>query len=64
MIIFEKTQGYCRFENLKEVNDADSITPILEGKNAMVSCPGFQVGAKTLYSESITSMITAAEKYI
>ncbi|XP_020600931.1 flavin reductase (NADPH)-like isoform X2 [Orbicella faveolata] len=57
---------YERHENLEvvkgDVFDADSITPILEGKNAVVSCLGFQVGAKTLYSKSITSIITAAER--
>ena len=57
---------FCRHENLEvvkgDVFDADSITPILEGKNAVVSCLGFQVGAKTLYSKSITSIITAAER--
>ncbi|XP_020600930.1 flavin reductase (NADPH)-like isoform X1 [Orbicella faveolata] len=55
-----------KHENLEvvkgDVFDADSITPILEGKNAVVSCLGFQVGAKTLYSKSITSIITAAER--
>ena len=65
-MISEKTLGFCRHENLEvvkgDVFDADSITPILEGKNAVMSCLGFQVGAKTLYSESITSIITAAER--
>ena len=42
--------------------DADSITPILEGKNAVMSCLGFQVGTKTHYSESIASIITAADR--
>ena len=42
--------------------DADSMTPILEGKNAVMSCLGFQVGSKTDYSESIKSIITAAER--
>jgi len=44
------------------VFDAHSITPVLEGKNAVMSCLGFQVGAKTLYSKSITSIIAAAER--
>jgi len=45
-----------------DVFDAHSITPVLEGKNAVMSCLGFQVGAKTLYSKSITSIIAAAER--
>ena len=65
-IISKKTHAFCRHENLEvvkgDVFDADSITPIFEGKNAVMSCLGFQVGAKTLYSESITSIITAAER--
>lgn len=65
-IISEKTPGFCRHEKLEvvkgDVFDADSITPVLEGKNAVMSCLGFQVGAKTLYSKSITSIIAAAER--
>ena len=65
-IISEKTRVFCRHENLEvvtgDVFDADSIPPILEGKNAVMSCLGFQVGTKTLYSKSIASIITAAER--
>ena len=57
----------CRHENLEvvkgDVFDADAIAPILKGRNAVISCLGFGAKAvKTQYSESITSIMTVAER--
>ncbi|CAH3167701.1 unnamed protein product [Porites evermanni] len=57
-------------ENLEvvkgDVFQADSLIPILEGKNAVMSCLGFHRGTfftpTTLYSKSITEIITAMER--
>jgi len=48
------------------VFDPDSLVPVLEGKNAVLSCLGFQNGTffspTTLYSKSMTSITTAMER--
>ena len=48
--------------------DVESIAPIVEGKNAVVSCLGFHEGTffspTTLYSESITPITSAMERYL
>ncbi|KAJ7378483.1 hypothetical protein OS493_023018 [Desmophyllum pertusum] len=59
-----------KHENLEvvkaDVFDTESLAPILEGKSAVMSCLGFHWGTffspTTLYSKSITSIITATER--
>jgi len=49
-----------------DVFDPESLVPVLEGKNAVLSCLGFQNGTffspTTLYSKSMTSITTAMER--
>jgi len=49
-----------------DVFDTESLVPIFEGKNAVMSCLGFHWGTffspTTLYSKSITAIITAMER--
>ncbi|KAM7434612.1 hypothetical protein ABFA07_015304 [Porites harrisoni] len=49
-----------------DVFQADSLIPIIEGKNAVMSCLGFHSGTffnpTTLFSKSITEIITAMER--
>ncbi|KAL9969698.1 hypothetical protein ACROYT_G021949 [Oculina patagonica] len=49
-----------------DVFDPESLAPVLEGKNAVISCLGFHEGTfvspTTLYSKSITSITTAMER--
>ncbi len=40
--------------------DPESLAPVLEGKNAVMSCLGF--GVKIQYSKSIRSIMRAAER--
>ena len=46
--------------------DTESLVPILEGKNAVMSCLGFYNGTffspTTLYSKSITAITAAMER--
>ena len=54
-----------RHENLEvvkaDVTDVESLAPIVEGKNAVMSCLGFHNGTfftpTTLYSESMTAVV-------
>ena len=49
-----------------DVFDPEFLVPVLEGKNALHSCLGFQNGTffspTTLYSKSMTSITTAMER--
>lgn len=49
-----------------DVFDPESLVPVLEGKNAVLSCLGFHNGTffspTTLYSASMTSIATAMER--
>jgi len=49
-----------------DVFDPVSLVPVLEGRNAVLSCLGFQNGTffspTTLYSKSMTSITTAMER--
>jgi len=49
-----------------DVFDPESLVPVLEGKNAVLSCLGFHNGTffspTTLYSKSMTSIATAMER--
>ena len=59
-----------RQENLEVVKgdifDVESLVPIIEGKNAVLSCLGFHKGTifspTTLYSKSITPITSAMER--